>query len=97
MAPTLLRQGLPCAAKPLTYPEPPSFREHAVVPESAYFDTKLGEFILHYEEVRKAENQESILMEFLVSTYNAAADTAYWNCLTLKCSIGRPRHPRPVR
>jgi len=79
------------------YPEPPGFREHSVVPEAAYFDTKLGEFILPYADVRKAENPDSILTEFLTSTYSAAADTAHWDRSALECSIGQPRHPRLVR
>ncbi len=78
------------------YPEPPGFRQCNVVPAAAYFDAALGEFILPYAEVRKAENPESILMEFLTSTYAAAADTAHWDRPALECSIGRPRHPRPV-
>jgi hypothetical protein len=78
------------------YPEPPAFRERIVAPDAAYFDTKLGEFILPYAEVRKAENPDAVLMEFLMSTYAAAADTAHWDRSALECPIGRPKHPRSV-
>jgi hypothetical protein len=35
-------------------------------------------------------------MEFLQSTYDAAADGAKWDRSALECALGRPRHPRPV-
>jgi hypothetical protein len=79
------------------YPEPPGFRECAIAPKAAYFDTKLGEFILPYAEVRKADSPDSVLMEFLTSTYVAAADAAHWDRSALECAIGRPGHPRMIR
>lgn len=78
------------------YPEPTGFREYAVKPETACFDPKLGEFVLPYAEVRKAKDPETVLMDFLTSTYSAAADTGHWIREALECSIGKPRRPRPV-
>ena len=41
------------------YPAPPGFADAAVEPEAAYFDTKLGEFLLPYDAVRQASDPEA--------------------------------------
>jgi len=61
------------------YPEPEGFRKHPVRPEAAYYNYDLGEFILPYEAVRTADEPEAVLLEFLQSTYEAAADLANWD------------------
>ncbi len=61
------------------YPEPEGYNSYKVSPESAYYHKDLREFILPYEDVRKAEDPEQTLMDFLKSTYNAAADLAKWD------------------
>ena len=66
------------------YPEPQGFKESAIKPKEAYYEAKLGEFVLPYEVVRKAESPDQILLEFLESTYTAAATTANWNRKTLE-------------
>ena len=43
------------------------------------WDAALGEFILKYDEVRRAESPEAALMEFLETTYAAGADAAKWD------------------
>ena len=43
------------------------------------WDPALGEFVLKYDEVRKAENPEAALMSFLETTYAAGADAAKWD------------------
>ena len=78
------------------YPEPAGFREKKIVPASAYFDTTFGEFLLPYEEMRKTTDPGTTLMDFLTSTYAAAADAANWDRGALECGIGRPGRPRPV-
>lgn len=62
-----------------TYPEPEGFKEFSIKPEEAYYDKRMGEFMLPYEVVRKAENPDKILLDFLESTYIAAATTANWD------------------
>jgi hypothetical protein len=37
------------------------------------------EFILMYDEVRKSAEPDRMVLEFLQSTYEAAADLAHWN------------------
>jgi Family of unknown function (DUF5996) len=61
------------------YPEPDGYRNYPVAPATARFDDALGEFILPYEIVRTATDPDAVLLEFLRSTYAAAADTAAWN------------------
>ncbi len=56
------------------YPEPPGFRAAKVRPEAAFFSEALGEFILPYDAVRTAADPDKMLLDFLQSTYEAAAD-----------------------
>ncbi len=78
------------------YPEPPGFRETAVRPAAAFFDDTLGEFLLPYEAVRTAADPDVALLEFLQSTYEAAAEAAHWDRESLECASGRARIPRPL-
>jgi Family of unknown function (DUF5996) len=50
-----------------------------VAPVAASFDTGLGEFILPYTAVREADDPDAVLLEFLQSTYDIAADTGGWD------------------
>lgn len=60
-------------------PAPAGFSQAAVMPIASYYQEQLGEFILPYNAVRKAENPEAKLRAFLESTYDAAANLAHWN------------------
>jgi hypothetical protein len=61
------------------YPEPPGYREAAVSPAQATFDEALGEFALPYTAVREANDPDALLLDFLQSTYEVAADKAGWD------------------
>jgi hypothetical protein len=76
------------------YPTPERFKEQPVRPGAAYFDAQLGEFLLPYDAVRTASDPEATLLEFLQSTYEAAASTANWDRESLDCSLGVPGVPR---
>jgi hypothetical protein len=78
------------------YPEPPGFRATRVQPEQAFFDAKLGEFLLPYATVRSAADPDRMLSDFLQSTYEAAANAAGWERSALECGSGRPGVPRLV-
>jgi hypothetical protein len=65
-------------------PEPAGFRESAVRPAKAYYNTQLGEFILPYEDARNAPNPKASLMEFLETTYTAGAELGHWDRLALE-------------
>jgi hypothetical protein len=78
------------------YPEPEGFRTAGLAPAAARFDGALGEFILPYEAVRTATDPDQVLLDFLQSTYAAAADAANWPRKSLECGFGRPGRPRPA-
>jgi hypothetical protein len=79
-----------------TYPEPAGFRTMRVRPDAAFFSEVLGEFILPYDAVRSAAQPEQALLEFLQSTYEAAADAAKWDRDALECTLGQPGVVRQV-
>jgi hypothetical protein len=66
------------------YPEPPGYRESAVLPAQASFNATMGEFVLPYEEMRRSADPDSELLAFLQSTYEAAADCAGWDRAALE-------------
>ena len=68
------------------YPEPQGYREVAVRPEAAHFDANLGEFALPYEAMRTSADPDAALLDFLQSTYDAAANTAQWDRAALEVS-----------
>jgi Family of unknown function (DUF5996) len=78
------------------YPEPPGFRTAPVAPNAAFFSEALGEFILPYDAVRTAAEPDRALLEFLQSTYEAAANAAKWDRGALECALGEPGVVRPV-
>ena len=78
------------------YPSPDGFASAAVKPQAASYFEPLGEFVLPYEAVRAAPDPEATLMDFLQSTYAAAADLAGWDRDALECPFGAPGVPRPV-
>ena len=61
------------------YPEPPGYREYSVVPAQARFDASFGEFILPYDAMRRSSDPDAALLEFLQSTYEAAAICGHWD------------------
>ena len=58
-------------------PEPPGFKTAPVRPEKAFY-SPLGEFLLMYDVVRLSANPENTLLDFLQSTYEAAANLGKW-------------------
>jgi hypothetical protein len=78
------------------YPEPAGFRTTQVRPEAAFFSEAVGEFILPYDAVRAAADPDQTLLEFLQSTYEAAANAAKWDRGALECAPGQPGVVRQV-
>jgi hypothetical protein len=78
------------------YPRPEGFAGRKVEPDEAWFDGKLGEFLLPYETVRRSCDPRETLLRFLESTYRAAAEAGGWPRSALECAPGRPRVPRQV-
>ncbi len=78
------------------YPEPAGFRTSKVRPDAAFFSEALGEFILPYDAVRMAGDPDQALLDFLQSTYQAAAISAKWDRDALECEPGQPGVVRQV-
>jgi hypothetical protein len=76
------------------YPAPDGFAAARVRPDATFYSKDLGEFILPYDAVRTAPDPEAALMDFLQSTYDAAADLGHWDRAALECALGAPRRPR---
>jgi hypothetical protein len=70
------------------YPEPPGFAEAPAGPDKTYYDRDLGQFILPYDALRQAQSPDDTLMEYLTSTYAAAADLARWDRAMLERPAG---------
>ena len=75
------------------YPTPPGFAARPVRPEAAFFHEQLGEFILPYDAVRNGQTPDATLLQFLQTTYEAAADAAKWDRAALEYG---PEGPRPT-
>ncbi len=78
------------------YPEPPGYRATKVRPDAAFFSEALGEFILPYDAVRSAADPDHALLNFLQSTYEAAANAGKWDREALECAPGQPGVVRQV-
>lgn len=66
------------------YPEPAGFAAASILPDSAFYSNELSEFILPYDVVRQSNAPESLLLEFLQTTYEAAANLAKWDRRSLE-------------
>jgi hypothetical protein len=60
-------------------PEPPGFAERKIRPPAAFYHPQMKEFLLMYDDVRTAADPKAALMEFLQTTYDAAADLGNWD------------------
>ena len=78
------------------YPTPDGFSAAKVTPADAAWSKDLGEFLLPYASMRKARDPDAVLMDFLQSTYAAAADLAKWDRKTLECRFGEAGKVRMV-
>lgn len=70
------------------YPSPDGFAEAPLRPAIARWEPSLSEFVLPYEIMRLERDPDGALMDFLQSTYEAAADLGGWD---------RPALERPPR
>jgi len=68
-------------------PEPPGFAQYKVQPEAAFYHPKLGEYLLLYDDVRRADSPKQFLLDFLQSTYDAAATLGKWDRAALERSV----------
>jgi hypothetical protein len=66
------------------YPEPPGYAETSISPAQGGFNKNFGEFILSYEDVRTSADPDATLLQFLQSTYEAAANCGQWDRAALE-------------
>jgi len=78
------------------YPSPAGFAEAKVKPAAAFWSKELGEFLLPYDEMRKSRDPDGMLLEFLMSTYDAAANLANWDRKALDAPLSQPRKVRAI-
>jgi hypothetical protein len=78
------------------YPEPDGFAAAKIRPGAASYVKDYGQFILPYDAVRTASDPEATLLEFLQSTYDAAADRGKWDRNALDCALGEKGKVRPT-
>lgn len=67
-----------------SYPEPDGFKQALVRPDSTFYSHDLHEFVLPYDAVRQAESPDTVLLDFLQSTYEAAANLGRWDRAALE-------------
>jgi hypothetical protein len=79
-------QGVDAAFYSYAYPEPAGYRDRTIAVEGARYDANLGEFVLPYEDMRRASDPDAALLDFLQQTYEAAADLAGWDRSALERS-----------
>jgi hypothetical protein len=68
------------------YPSPAGFEHATVKPRGAFYSQELREFLLPYERVRDSDAPDETLLEFLQSTYEAAAALGRWDRSALERS-----------
>ncbi|WP_447598357.1 DUF5996 family protein [Nitrospira sp. Nam80] len=66
------------------YPEPEGFASYPIYPDEAFYSRDFREFLLPYDAVRRAEDPDRLLLAFLQSTYEAAADLGKWDRAALE-------------
>ncbi|MGN6639181.1 MAG: DUF5996 family protein, partial [Mucilaginibacter sp.] len=71
------------------YPTHAEFGQQPVKPNDAFYSQEMGEFMLLYEVVQRSDDPEETLMQFLQTTYEAAANTGNWDRQNLECDLSR--------
>jgi hypothetical protein len=65
-------------------PEPPGYAEQPVRPAGAFYQKKLHEYLLMYDDVRRATSPGNEILEFAQSVYEAGANAAGWDRAALE-------------
>ncbi|MGQ0815600.1 MAG: DUF5996 family protein [Gemmatimonadota bacterium] len=77
------------------YPEPPGCPDARIEPAAAMYHMALREWILPYEAVRSAPHPDAVLLTFLQSTYETAADLGAWDRAALEAGPAFRLRGRP--
>jgi hypothetical protein len=57
-------------------------------PAAAFYHQEMREWILPYDAVRAARDPDAMILEFLESTYETAAELGKWDVIALRSSCG---------
>jgi hypothetical protein len=63
------------------YPSPPGLEQEKLQPSAAKWDPAAGEFILSYDDVRRASSPREAILEFCESLYSAGSRLGRWDPL----------------
>lgn len=61
------------------YPEPELFHAGEILPEQAYYNKEIGQFLLPYSAVQESDNPNELLLDFLKSAYKLGSNLANWS------------------
>ena len=67
-----------------TAPAPVGLDKASIRPPEAFYSQEMSEFLLMYDDMRKADSPDAALMDFLQSTYEAGANLAKWDRASLE-------------
>jgi hypothetical protein len=73
-------------------PAPTGLEQQPVRPKEARYNPELKEFILNYEDVRRASSPDDAVLQFLQSSYEAAAGLAGWD----RAALERPSQDKYI-
>jgi len=65
-------------------PEPAGYSARKLRPDAAYYHPTLHEFVLMYDDVRRAKSPQGEILAFAQSAYEAGANLAGWNRAALE-------------
>jgi hypothetical protein len=82
--------GLDAMFYSYAYPEPPGYAEYPIAPADATYSKDFGEFVLPYEAMRRSPDPDPALLQFLQSTYEAAANCGQWDRAALEVQNAAP-------
>ena len=71
------------------YPEPEGFKDYRIEPPEAFYHADMKEFLLPYDVVRTAKHPDHVLLAFVQTTYEAAANLGQWDRPTLERGSAR--------
>jgi hypothetical protein len=67
-----------------TAPEPPGYDVQSARPKGAFYQKKLHEYLLLYDDVRHTASPRDEILQFAQSTYEAGANLAGWDRASLE-------------
>jgi hypothetical protein len=71
-------------------PAPGGYQAARVIPSAARWVPQMGEFFLPYEAVRTSDDPRTMLLEFFQSSYEAGAELAGWDRVSLELPMVAP-------